>query len=475
MNLPAGIWSTRDASDLIASTENEGANLKKTLGAGGLTAMGVGAIIGTGIFVVIGEGAKEAGPAVILAFVLAAVTCLFSALSYAELAAAVPVSGSAYTYSYATMGELVAFIIGWDLILEYGVSVAAVAVGWGGNLNAFLDSAFGFALPSSISTSPEDGGVFNLPAVFIVLFITALLVLGTRESARVNAVMVVVKVTILLFFIAAAITAFDADNFSNFNPDGLGGITTAAGAIFFAYIGFDAVATGSEESNDPGRDLPIAVVGSLIISTLLYIAVAVAAVGVAPIAVMTQKANSDAPLSAALEEGTGLSWASAVLSLGALIAITSVVLVIMYGQTRIFFAMCRDGLMPRSFATVHPRFGTPARLTIGFGVLIAVLAALVPLSEIIKLVNIGTLFAFVLVNIGVIILRHTKPDMERPFRTPLVPVFPIIGVLFCVYLMTDLPITTWLRFVVWLVIGLVIYGTYSYKHSRLREKDGAAA
>jgi APA family basic amino acid/polyamine antiporter len=470
MALKDGLFATRSAADLISDTEGEG-SLQRTIGPVGLTAMGVGCIIGTGIFVVIGEGASKAGPAVILAFVLAAVTCLFSALSYAELAAAVPVAGSAYTYSYATMGELVAFIIGWDLILEYGVSVAAVAVGWGGNVNAFLDSAFNVRIPDAISTSPEDGGVFNLPAVFIVLAITFLLVRGTRESATANMVMVVIKIAILIFFIIAAVTSFDINNFKNFSPQGFGGITTAAGLIFFAYIGFDAVATGSEESKNPGRDLPIAIVGSLLISTVLYILVAGAAVGVAPIKTMTNSKNADAPLSAALETGTGLSWASAVLSLGALIAITSVVLVVMYGQTRIFFAMCRDGLMPKSLATVHPRYGTPARLTIIFGVLIAVLAALVPLSEIIKLVNIGTLFAFILVNLGVIILRRTRPDMERPFRTPLVPVFPIIGILLCCWLMKDLPGTTWIRFVVWLAVGMVIYFTYGRSHSRLRTQE----
>jgi APA family basic amino acid/polyamine antiporter len=470
MALPAGLWSTRDASDLVSDTEGE-QHLTRSLTPVGLTAMGVGAIIGTGIFVVIGQGATAAGPAVILSFVLAAVTCLFSALSYAELASAVPVAGSAYTYSYATMGELVAFIIGWDLILEYGVSVAAVAVGWGGNVNAFLDSAFHVRIPDAISTSPSDGGVVNLPAVFIVMAITFLLVRGTRESSTANMIMVGIKICILIFFIIAALTSFSADNFTHFAPHGVHGISSAAGLIFFAYIGFDAVATGSEESNNPGRDLPIAVVGSLVISTLLYILVAVAAVGVAPISVMTSSRNADAPLSAALEAGTGLSWASAVLSLGALIAITSVVLVILYGQTRIFFAMCRDGLLPKSFAVIHPRYGTPARLTLAFGILISVLAALVPLGEIVKLVNIGTLFAFVLVNLGVIILRRTKPDMERPFRTPLVPFFPTIGILFCAWLMKDLPVTTWIRFVVWLAVGMLIYVFYGYRNSKLRTSD----
>src|SRR6478672_4529337 len=439
------LFAVRDVSDLVAETEEEGHSLKNNISALGLTAIGVGAIIGTGIFVVIGEGVKEAGPALIFAFVLAAVTCAFSALSYAELAAAVPVSGSAYTFSYATLGELVAFIIGWDLILEYGVSVAGVAVGWGGNVNEFLQAAFGFELPLAISKSPSEGGVFNITAVFIVAVITVLLTLGTRESAMVNAVMVMIKLAILIFFIIVAFTAFHSGNFVPFAPHGAAGVTAAAGVIFFAYIGFDAVSTGSEESKNPGRDLPIAVIGSLLISTVLYVIVAIAAVGVAPIDTLT---GSDAPLAAALREGAGLPWAGGILALGALIAITSVVLVIMYGQTRIFFAMCRDGLLPRRLAHVHPRYGTPARLTIGFGILIAILAAFVPLDEIVKLVNIGTLFAFILVNIGVVVLRRTKPDMKRPFRVPL---------------------TTYLRFIIWLVIGLAIYFLYSVKHSRLRE------
>jgi APA family basic amino acid/polyamine antiporter len=464
------LFATRSVADLIKESEGD-EGLKKTIGPFALTALGVGAIIGTGIFVVIGEGAKLAGPSLFISFILAAVTCGFSALSYAELASAVPVSGSAYTFSYATLGEIVAFIIGWDLILEYGVSVAAVAVGWGGNVNEFLRAAFGFELPAAISTSPSEGGVFNIPAVFIVLVIATLLTLGTRESTTFNAVMVVIKILILIFFIIVAFTAFNAGHFTPFAPDGFGGIATASGVIFFAYIGFDAVSTASEESKNPARDLPIAIIGSLVISTILYVLVAIAAVGVAPIETLS---GSDAPLAAGLREGAGIPWAGGVLAAGALIAITSVVLVIMYGQTRIFFAMCRDGLLPRRLAKVHPRFGTPARLTIGFGILIAILAALVPLDEIVKLVNIGTLFAFVLVNVGVIILRRTKPDMKRPFKTPFSPVFPIIGILLCGYLVAQLPWETWLRFVVWLAIGLAIYFGYSRKHSRVRTGEDNA-
>jgi APA family basic amino acid/polyamine antiporter len=470
-NQRPGIFAIRDVQSLISETTEEGHGLRKSVGATQLTAMGVGAIIGTGIFVVIGEGAAVAGPAVILSFVLAAVACTFSALSYAELASSIPVSGSAYTYTYATLGEIVAWIIGWDLILEYGVSVAAIAVGWGGNLNAFLDAAFGVTLPDAIAKSPEDGGVFNLPAVFIVLAITLLLVRGVTESARVNLVMVGVKLTVLLFFIVVAFVNFGTGNFHPFAPSGVDGVTSAAAIIFFAYIGFDAVSTGSEEARKPARDLPLAIIGSLVICTVFYVLTAVGAIGIASPA---QLEASDAPLAAALDQGAGIGWAASILSLGAVVAITSVVLVILYGQTRIFFAMCRDGLLPQRLATVNQRYGTPARLTIGLGVLIAILAALVPLSAIVKLVNIGTLFAFVLVNIGVIILRRTRPEMPRPYRVPWSPVLPILGVLFAVYLMSDLPLSTWIRFVVWLIIGLGIYVGYGYRHSRVRRRAEAS-
>jgi basic amino acid/polyamine antiporter, APA family len=466
-----GIFGIRDVNDLTTETHEAGHELKRSVSAVQLTAMGVGAIIGTGIFVVIGQGAGIAGPAVILSFVLAAVACVFSALSYAELASSIPVAGSAYTYSYATMGELVAWIIGWDLILEYGVSVAAVAVGWGGNVNAFLQAAFGVQLPDAISKSPSAGGVFNLPAVFIVLAITALLVRGARESAGANLVMVAVKLVVLTFFIVISLVNFSSRNLHPFMPHGFHSVTAAAAIIFFAYIGFDAVSTGSEEARNPAKDLPFAVIGSLLICTLFYVLTAVGALG---IATPQQLKGSDAPLATALDEGAGIPWAAWILALGALIAITSVVLVIFYGQTRIFFAMARDGLLPERMADVHPRFGTPAKLTVGLGLLIALLAAFVPLDEIVKLVNIGTLFAFVLVNAGVIILRRTRPDMPRPYRVPFSPVFPLLGIAFAVYLMSDLPLSTWIRFVVWLVVGLVIYGLYGYRHSRLRRDLGPA-
>ena len=465
-----GVFATKDVNRLVAETEEEGTKLRKAVGALDLTALGIGAIIGTGIFVIIGEAITLSGPAIVLSFVVAGVTCIFSALSYAELSSTIPVAGSAYTYSYATMGEIVAWIIGWDLILEYGVSVAAVAVGWGQYLSDLLDSLFGFSLPDAIAQPPGEGGTVNLPAAFLVLAVAALLIAGVRKSARTNTVMVLVKLAILGLFIVVALTAFNGDHFSNFAPQGFGGIVDGAALIFFAYIGFDAVSTGGEEARKPQRDLPIGIIGALIIATILYIAVALAAVGALPAGKL---AGSDAPLALALSEGAGVGWAADVISVGALIAITSVVLTVLFGQTRVAFSMSRDGLLPRSLAKTSERTGTPIRITILFAVPIAVLAAIAPLSEIAKLVNIGTLFAFVLVNAGVIWLRRTRPDLKRGYRVPLVPVFPLIGIALCVYLMTKLDGATWARFGIWLAIGVVIYAVYGYRHSRLRNGDPA--
>jgi APA family basic amino acid/polyamine antiporter len=468
-----GPFAIKRTDALVQDTGEEGASLKRSVGAVDLAALGVGAIIGTGIFVVVGAGVAEAGPAVILAFVLAGVTCFFSALCYSELASSIPVSGSAYTYAYATLGELVAWIIGWDLILEYGVSVAAVAVGWGANFNEFTDNTFGFTLPDSIAQPPGEGGVVNVPAVVIVLAITLLLVRGTRESARINSVMVVIKLAVLAFFIVTAATIFSSDNVTqDFAPNGFDGVVSAASLIFFAYIGFDAISTGSEEARNPARDLPLAIMGALLACTVIYILTSVTAVGALPAA---QLAESEAPLAEALDTGAGIDWAASVLALGAVVAITSVILSILYGQTRIMFAMARDGLVPRRLARVSPRTGTPVTLTLVFGIGIAILAALVPLQEIVELVNIGTLFAFFLVNVGVIILRRTRPDMPRPFKVPFVPVFPVIGALLCVYLMTRLPGSTWARFAIWLALGLLIYAFYGYRNSRLRHEPDKIA
>jgi basic amino acid/polyamine antiporter, APA family len=460
-----GPLSTKPLEQLRETAE--GTELNRTVGALDLTALGIGAIIGTGIFVIVGEAIGESGPALVMSFLLAGLTCVFSALSYAELASTIPVSGSAYTYAYATMGELLAWIIGWDLILEYGVSVAAVAVGWGAYLTELLDSLFGITIPESIALPPGEGGDVNVPAAFLVLAVAAVLIAGVRQSARSNTVMVITKVVVLIFFIVVAFSAFDGDNFSPFAPQGFGGIESAAALIFFAYIGFDAVSTASEETKRPERDLPIAIVGSLVIATVIYILVAVAAVGALP---ADQLAGQDAPLAVALSEGAGIGWGADIVSFGALVAITSVVLTILFGQTRVAFAMSRDGLMPQRLATVWERTRTPVILTLVFAIPVACLAAFVPLTEIAELVNIGTLFAFLIVNVAVVWLRRSKPDMERGFRVPFVPVLPLFGAALCVYLMTKLPLDTWLRFIGWLALGLVIYAVYGYRHSRLRRE-----
>jgi basic amino acid/polyamine antiporter, APA family len=460
-----GPFATKPAEQLLETAE--GTRLNRTVGAIDLTALGIGAIIGTGIFVIIGEAIAESGPAIVISFVLAGVTCIFSALAYAELASTLPVSGSAYTYAYATMGEVLAWIIGWDLILEYGVSVAAVSVGWGAYFVELMDSLFGVTISESISLPPGEGGDVNVPAFLLVLAVAALLISGIRQSARSNTVMVITKLLVLVFFIVVAFSAFDGDHFSNFAPNGFSGIESAAALIFFAYIGFDAVSTGSEETRRPQRDLPIAIVGSLVIATVLYILVSLAAVGALP---ADQLAGQDAPLAVALSEGAGIGWGADIVTFGALVAITSVVLTILYGQTRVAFSMCRDGLMPERLATVWERTRTPVILTLLFAVPVALLAAFVPLTEIAELVNIGTLFAFFIVNIAVIWLRRTKPEMDRGFRVPWVPVVPLVGAALCVYLMTKLPTETWLRFGGWLLLGAVVYALFGYRNSRLRRE-----
>jgi APA family basic amino acid/polyamine antiporter len=462
-----GIFATKPVDRLVDDTHEKDTELRRAVGALDLTALGLGAIIGTGIFVIIGEAIATSGPSIILAFVLAGVTCAFSALAFAELASSIPVSGSAYTYSYATLGELAAWIIGWDLILEYGVSIAAVAVGWGQYFNELLDSLFGLSLPESIANPPGEGGKVNLQAAFLVLAVTAVLMVGVRETARTNTIMVAIKLIVLALFIVLGITAFSSDNFEPFFVEGEGfsGTVTAASLIFFAYIGFDAVSTSGEVVKDPGRDLPRAIIGSLAIATLLYIAVAAVATGALPFKELN---GAEAPLATVLDDGAGISWGADVISFGALVAITSVVLTLLYGQSRILFAMSRDGLLPRRVSQVNPRTRTPVFIIGVLGVVFAALAAVVPLTDIVELVNIGTLFAFVVVNIGVIILRRTRPDLERGYRVPFVPVFPLIGTALCVYLMVDLPGTTWARFGIWMVIGLVIYFAYGMRHSRLR-------
>ena len=340
-----------------------------------------------------------------------------------------------------------------------------MAVGWGAYLTELLDSLFGITLSDSISLPPGEGGDVNVPSALLVLSAAGVLIAGVRQSARSNTVMVITKLAVLAFFIVVALTAFNGDHFSDFAPNGFDGIESAAALIFFAYIGFDAVSTASEECREPKRDPPIAIVGSLVIATVIYILVAIAAVGALP---ADQLAGQDAPLAVALSEGAGIGWGADIVTFGALVAISSVVLTMLFGETRVAFSMSRDGLIPERLARVWERTKTPALLTLLFAIPIALIAAFLPLSEIAELVNIGTLFAFLIVNLAVIWLRRSKPEMERGFRVPFVPVFPLIGAALCVYLMTKLPAETWLRFIAWLVIGLLVYAAYGYRHSRLR-------
>ncbi|SDC90827.1 amino acid/polyamine/organocation transporter, APC superfamily [Geodermatophilus telluris] len=451
---------------IVAQHEETGGHgLRRSMGLWQLTALSIGATLGTGIFVILGEAVPLAGPAVVLGFVLAAVTALFSALSYAELAGSIPVSGSSYSYTYATMGELVAWVCGWCLMLEYGVSVAAVAVGWGAYIDDLAANTVGAVLPAALSAPPGDGGVVNVPAIVVVLLAMVLLLRGTSESARVNAAMVVLKVGVLLFFCVVAFTAFRAGNLAPFLPMGVAGVTAAASQAFFSYIGFDAASTAGDEARDARRDLPRAIMLSLLVVTVVYCLVALAAVGAVP---WPQISGSEAALADVLSLATGQTWTAVLLSIGAVIAIASVVLTVLYGQTRILYAMSRDGLVPPVFSKVSARRRIPVANTVIVGVLIALLAGLIPLGELANATSIGTLFAFALVNVGVVLLRRTRPDLPRTFRTPLYPITPVLGVLFCVLLMFGLGASTWVVFVGWMLLGLAVYSGYGYRRSALR-------
>ena len=479
-------------------------HLKRSLGAWDLVSLGIGAVIGAGIFAVIGTAAAGsaghpgAGPAVTLSFIITAIACAFCAFCYAEFASLVPIAGSAYTYSYATLGEMIAWIVGWTLILEYGIGNVAVAIGWTAYFHQLVQG-FGIHIPAWLAvdyrsahqaagavaaaggnvasnlalafeawnTAPVILGfhlIFNFLAVAIVALVTWILVIGVKESARANNVMVVLKLLILLFFIGVGALYVKPANWSPFMPNGFSGVWIGASLIFFAFIGFDAVSTAAEECRNPGRDMPIGIIGSLVVCTIIYIATAAVLTGIAP----WQQLGVANPLAAAFA-GIGLNWAAGIVSLGAVISMTAVLLVFQLGQPRIFFSMSRDGLLPKYFARVHPRYQTPHVSTIWTGVTIAAVAAVTNINEIVELTNIGTLFAFVLVCAGVIILRRTDPDTPRKFKTPLVPVIPLLGIAMCLYLMLGLPRITWLRFGAWLAIGLVVYFSYGFWHSRLKK------
>jgi len=454
-----GLWRTKSIEQANDTGES---GLHRALSGLDLTLLGVGAIIGAGIFVLTGiAAATKAGPALTLSFVLAGLACLFAALVYAEFASTVPVSGSAYTYSYVTLGELAAWIIGWDLILEYSVASAAVAIGWSGYFNRVL-SGIGLGLPDVLTRTPFDGGWLNLPAFLIILGVSGILALGIRESSRFNNAIVVLKLGIIALFLVAAIPQVDTSNWDPYFPFGWNGVVSGAGLIFFAYIGFDAVSTAAEEARNPQRDIPRGILGSLVICTLIYIIVAAVLTGIVPYA----RLNVPDPVAFGLEH-IGAHAAAGLISVGAIAGLSSVLLVLLYGQSRIFFAMSRDGLLPPVFSRVHPRFRTPVRVIMVTGSLVALVAGFMPIQQVAELVNVGTLSAFIMVSVAVMVLRYTRPELHRPFRTPWVPLVPLLAIVFCSYLIASLDAVTLWRFVIWMALGLAIYFLYARHHSRL--------
>jgi len=500
------LFRTKNLDVLIAQAQDSEKGLKKALGAFDLVLLGIGAIIGTGIFATVGTAAlgdserPGAGPALMISFMITCVACAFTALCYAEFAAMVPISGSAYTYSYATLGEMIAWIIGWDLIIEYAVGNVAVAISWAGYFKELL-RGLGVDIPIWLSTNytsvfvlpdpanqekyqaalafkqqvlaaaPNIGGipiVFNLPAVFIVLAITAILVVGIKESVGFNTLMVVIKIIILLFFIIVGAFYIKPENWQPFAPNGMSGILAGASVIFFAYIGFDAVSTVAEETKNPKRDMPIGIIGSLIVCTIFYIVVAAVLTGMIPYQKLAEGAAE--PLAIALKYN-GLNVAAGIVAFGAVVANTAVLLVFQLGQPRIFFSMGRDGLLPPVFSRIHPKFKTPHVTTILTGIAVAATAGVSSIEAMVDLTNIGTLFAFILVCVGIIILRVKDPNRERPFRVPFGIVIPVLGILSCVLLIYYLPPTSIKRFIVWLAAGLIIYFLYGARHSTLNKEN----
>jgi APA family basic amino acid/polyamine antiporter len=429
-----------------------------------LTMLGVGATIGTGIFVALTAAVPEAGPAVLVSFVLAGITAALTALCYAELASVVPATGSSYSYAYATLGELPAFLIGACLLLEYGVSASAIAVGWGQYLNELLVDTIGWRLPAAIANPPGAGGVVNLPAVFLVSMCLILLLRGAKESVLANTVLVVAKLGVLVLFVVIALLHFNSGNLHPFAPKGMAGIGTAASSIFFSYIGIDTVATAGDEVENPRRNLPLAIILSLVIVTAAYILVALAAIGAQP---WTAFAGQEAGLAVILHNLTGAGWPAVVISAGALASIFSVLLTTLYGQTRILYAMSRDGLLPQLFQTVDPVRRVPRLNTWVVSGGVALLAALVPLDVLVNLTSMGTLIAFAAVSVGVILLRRARPDLPRGYRVPLFPVLPVLSVVFCGYLIAGLPANTFLLFALWIGAACLIYFTYSFRKSAL--------
>jgi APA family basic amino acid/polyamine antiporter len=444
--------------------DTERGELKRTIGLFQLTAFGVGATIGTGIFIVLTEAVPVGGPATILSFVFAGVVAGLTAICYAELASTVPVSGSSYSYAYATLGEGVAIVVAACLLLEYGVASAAVAVGWSQYLNELFDNLFGWTIPDSLSNAPEQDGVLNFPAVILVVMCTLLLIRGASESAKANAVMVIIKCSVLVLFIVVGVTGWSSDNLSDFTPFGFDGISSAAGIIFFSYIGLDAVSTAGEEVHNPRRNLPLAILFALVVVTSLYIAVAVVAIAAQPVAAFE---GQEAGLAAILEDVTDSTWPATVLAAGAVISIFSVTLVTIYGQTRILFAMGRDGMIPSLFHRLNPRTLTPVTTTIIVAAVVSLLAGVLPIDFLAEMTSIGTLTAFMIVSIGVIVLRQRAPDLPRGFRVPLYPVTPILSVAGCIWIIQDLRVVTIYVFLGWAAVALLWYFFYGRRHSEL--------
>lgn len=449
----------------IQFSENSQLKLKRCLSALDLILFGIGAIIGAGIFVLTGiAAATHAGPAVVLSYVLAGIACSFAALSYAELASSIGGSGSAYNYAYASFGELIAWIIGWDLILEYAAGACTVAIGWSGYMNNAL-SVLGLHIPDILQKGPMEGGILNLSAMGIVVLLTTVLILGVKQSARFNAVVVTIKLLVIGVFIAVAIPEIKIEHWQPFMPFGWSGVVEGAALVFFAYIGFDAVSTAAEEAKNPQRDLSIGIVGSLLICTLIYIVVS----GLLTAIVDYSTLNVKSPVAQTLIN-LGHNIAGGIVSFGAIAGLTSVILLFIYGLSRVFFAMTRDGLLFSYFLEIHPNTHTPVRILIFGGSIIALAAGLIPIRIMAEMVNIGTLSAFIIVCIGVIVLRVTHPDLIRPFKIPLSPYFPFIGALSCGYLMISLSGPTWLRYIIWMMLGLILYAFYGYSHSKLRKE-----
>jgi APA family basic amino acid/polyamine antiporter len=468
MSKSNSVFRTKPIEDLLAEASGKN-SLKKVLGAFELTMLGIGAIIGTGIFVLTGVAAADyAGPALVLSFVVSGITCTFAALCYAELAAMIPIAGSAYTYGYVGLGEIWAWIIGWDLIMEYIVAVAAVAVGWSGYIVSLLAAA-GIQFPAALCNPPgQSGGVINLPAVIILAIVTSFLVRGVSESAKLNNILVIVKLSVVILFILIAIFHIKPANWHPFLPYGFSGVFQGAAIIFFAYIGFDAVATAAEEVKNPQKDLPIGIVASLVVCTVLYILVSGILTGVLP---YTAYKNTAAPVAYALQQ-LGISWGSALISVGAVAGITSVLLVMTYGSTRILFSLSRDGLLPPAFSDIHPKYGTPIKSTMLVGIMTMILSGFMQIGKLAEMTNIGTLSAFSIVSISVIVLRKNRPDIKREFKCPGVPFTPTIAVVFCLFLIYALPNITKIIFIIWLIIGFLIYFGYSRSHSAMNKNVG---